>query len=86
MIESTSIESSGGMVYTYEQLQTLTTEEGLNEYYRQQNIKPGIIGKKQFQKNLESNKQLVDEVRKQLGNIVFDLDESLCKKKNEDDW
>lgn len=70
--------------FTYELLKEVTTEEGLNKYYTSKGIKPWVIGKKQFEKNLESNKMLINKVDDSLRNIPNDLKNALIK--NNDDW
>jgi hypothetical protein len=81
-IYSTSIKSIRGDEYTYDLLESLTTEEGLIKYYTAQNIKSGSIGKKQIAKNIESNKTLLANINRLLKSIPADLHNTIIKSGN----
>jgi len=84
-IETTELKTSGGESYTYDQLKYLTTVDGVTENLKSKGAVPWVIGKKQIQATADANKLAIEEVDKQLLAIIFDLDEALCEK-SEDDW
>ena len=61
----------------------MATEEGLLNYYKEKNIKPWIIGKKQINKNLESNRIIVEKIDEQLKAIIKSLQTAMI---SEDNW
>lgn len=75
---------NGTEEYSYKLLEEITTMDGLLAYYKIKGIKPGIIGKKQVERNLESNKQIFDKINLELQNIPERLKAAM--EKSDDDW
>ena len=73
----------GDIVYTYEFLKEVATEDGLREYYKSMNIKKSMVSEKQFYQNLESNQSFVLAVESELDNIIKSLHEALISKIDE---
>lgn len=85
-IESTELKSASGHSYTYEELKATATEEGLNAYYNKLNINPRMLGSRVFEDNLKSNQKLVTDAEIQLKGIIIDMDRSLRKVDDDEDW
>lgn len=78
-IYSTDIKTRGGETYTYELMQTLTTEEGLKKYYEQKNVKGWMYNQKQFENNLENNRLIVIAVEERVQHLIADLKTAMAK-------
>lgn len=85
-IQSNEIKSGVGKDYTYKELKLMATEEGLTEYYKRMGVKPWIVGKKNFQENLENNKSVVILIESNLHGIVDNLTSALKKEDKKDNW
>lgn len=80
-ISATSIENRMEK-YSYDMLQSVSTKEGLLEYYKAKGIKPGILGKKQLNRNIEFNKKLLTKIDQSLLDITNNFKKSLIKTDN----
>jgi hypothetical protein len=78
-LNSTDIRPAvGNNVYTYEHLQIMATEEGLQDFYRNNNI--NFVSDKKFKENLESNKRMLSAVEIELSAVIESLHNALISE------
>lgn len=82
-LNSTDIRTAvGDNVYTYEFLQIMATEDGLREYYTNNNL--NFVSEKKFKENLESNIRMLSAVETELTSVIESLHKSLLAET--DNW
>ncbi len=85
-IQSQEILSQNGKNYSYDQLEQMSTSQGLDSIYKSMGVRHKIAGKDVFSQHLASNKALILQINNEFEKIISDLSVCLKSPVKSDTW